>query len=460
VNVTKSGTASAPLIIREYPGEVPIIDQTGVTPPNGGSALLTLNNRSHVIIQGLTLQNYRTTSDAKTPIGILISGSGNGVHLLGNTVRNIEQNNTVPENFDANAHGILVQGTTATQLTNVVIDGNHVYDLRLGASEALVLNGNVTNFRVMNNIVHDCNNIGIDLIGYERTYNGPISPTAQDRARDGVVAGNVVYNIDSAFNPAYNGNLTTGGGDRSAAGIYVDGGSNIIIERNIVYACNYGVELASEDSSGTTNLITLRNNLIRHNQQAGIIMGGYNSNRGTTQQCLVANNTLYHNGTLDNFSGQISLQFYVTNCTFKNNILVATPTSQAMLVHFPSGGSAAQRNLGTTNIFRYNLYYSSAGAPQFEVFHLGSQQSYNSLAAWQGSTASNGDTGSSTGNPLFRQADPHNRSSATAYQLSPTSPAINTGESDTTYQPGSGEEDLFEKSRVRGGRVDRGAAEF
>lgn len=457
VNVTKNGTAAAPLIIREYPGEVPIIDQTGVTPANGGSALVTLTNRSHVIIQGLTLQNYRTADDNKTPIGILVSGSGSGVHLLGNTVRNIEQNNTVLGNFDANAHGILVEGTGTTQLTNIVIDGNHVYDLHLGASEALVLNGNVTNFRVVNNIVHDCNNIGIDLIGYEGTGPSP----AQDRARNGLVAGNVVYNIDSSFNPAYDGNLTTGGGERSAAGIYVDGGSSIIIEQNIVYACNYGVELASEDPAGTTDQITLRNNLIRHNQQAGLIMGGYNSGRGTTTQCLIANNTLYKNDFINPAepSGQIALQFYVTNCTFKNNILCPPAGRAEMVIHYPVGGASA-RELGTTNVFNHNLYYSTTGQPEFQAFHNGSRRTYSTLAAWQGSGVSGGDVGSSTGNPLFQLADPHDRSSATAYALSPTSPAINTGEPNSTYQPGSGEEDLFENSRIRGGRVDRGAAEF
>ena len=455
VNFTKSGTASAPIVFREYPGEVPVIDQTGVTPPDFDSALFTLSNRSHVIIQGFTLQNYRTTSDAKVPIGILISGSGSGVQLLGNTVRNIEQNNTVLGNFDANAHGILVRGTSATQLTNLVIDGNHLYDLRLGASEALVLNGNVTNFRVTNNVVHDCNNIGIDLIGYE----GTSSDSAQDRARNGLVAGNVVYDIDSSFNPAYNGNLTTGGGDRSAAGIYVDGGSNIIIERNIVYGCNYGVELASEDPAGTTDVITLRNNLIRHNQQAGIIMGGYNSGRGTTNLCVIANNTLHQNGTVDASGGQIALQFYITNCKFKNNILAPPAGRAEMVIHFPVGGGTA-RELGTTNVFNHNLYYSTTGQPEFQAFHNGVRQTYSSLAAWQASGVSGGDVGSSVGNPLFVQADPHDRARASEYELRSASPAINTGEPDTTYQPASGEEDLFEKSRVRGGRVDRGAAEF
>jgi len=45
-----------------------------------------------------------------------------------------------------------------------------------------------------------------------------------DQARNGVCTDNVVYNITSYGNPAY-------GKDRSADGLYVDGGKNIIIER-------------------------------------------------------------------------------------------------------------------------------------------------------------------------------------------------------------------------------------
>ena len=43
--------------------------------------------------------------------------------------------------------------------------GNEVYDNLLQSSEALVLNGNIDGFTVINN-VHDNNNIGYDFIGY------------------------------------------------------------------------------------------------------------------------------------------------------------------------------------------------------------------------------------------------------------------------------------------------------
>ena len=454
--VSVNGTAAQPIIFREYPGETPVFDMTSVTPTSSNGSVIRLNNRSHVTIQGLTLQNMKTTSASVVVIGIEIEGSGSGVRLLGNTIHHIEQNNATLGSFAPNGHGIAVYGTAATPISNLIIDGNHIHSLRLGASEAVALNGNVTTFQVNNNVIHDCNNIGIDFMGFEGT-----NPNEElDRARNGVCSGNTVYAIDSSFNPAYGGNFTTGGGSRAAAGIYVDGATNIIIERNVVHSCNYGVELASEsEDGGLADFITLRNNLLHHNQQAGLIMGGYAADLGSAENCLIANNTFFHNGTIDASGGQIQCQFYVRNCTFKNNIVWSPAADTLMFSQIPDeDGTSAQREFGTTNVFAYNLYFSSAGTPSFEVFHSGSVKTY-SLATWQTSGVSGGDAGSSVGDPKFSEGLPNTSSPTTAYELSAQSPALNTGQPGPAYQPGSGERDLLGHSRVRGGRVDRGADE-
>ena len=123
-------------------------------------------------------------------------GAGSHIELLKNNVHHIEQNF---EGRDAPGHGgngfgIAVYGTDAkTPITDLIIDGNEVHHLKTGSSESLVVNGNVTNFRITHNVVHDNNNIGIDVIGFERTAPDP----AVDQARDGVVSGNLVYNITS-----------------------------------------------------------------------------------------------------------------------------------------------------------------------------------------------------------------------------------------------------------------------
>jgi hypothetical protein len=72
-----------------------------------------------------------------------------------------------------------------------------------------------------------------------------------DQARDGVVSGNLVYNITSRGNPAY-------GNEESSDGIYVDGGTRILIEQNVMHDDDFGIELASEHKDRATSYITAR----------------------------------------------------------------------------------------------------------------------------------------------------------------------------------------------------------
>ena len=99
-----------------------------------------------------------------------------------------------------NAFGIAVYGTGGrVPISRLAIRGNEVHPLKTGSSESVVVNGNVTDFRIDHNVIHDNNNIGIDVIGHERTAPDP----DVDRARDGVVSRNLIYNITSRGNPAY-----------------------------------------------------------------------------------------------------------------------------------------------------------------------------------------------------------------------------------------------------------------
>jgi hypothetical protein len=459
VQVNVSGTASAPIVFRNYAGETPVMDLNGITPGADLSAIIRISNRSYVTIQGFEMKNFRTSDESRVPCGILVDGAAVGIKLIGNTIRSIEQNNPLKGNWDANAHGIAVYGTASTAISGLLIDGNELANLRLGASEALAINGNVDGFQVINNKVHDCNNIGIDAIGYERTN----ANASLDRARNGVILGNTVYNIDSAKNPAYSGDLTKGGGYRAAAGIYVDGGTKITVERNDVYACNFGVELASEHKTGKTDYIIVRNNLLRHNHGAGVIMGGYDENRGVTENCAVTNNTLYQNDALTTWSGQIQFQFYVKNNVFKNNILWGNSKTKQMVVHYPGSDTAStsQKEFGTGNVFSNNLYYvpgGSTSAVAFEVFTGGKFRSYKGVTAWQTSGKAGGDAGSSFANPKFATSSPTATAAASAFKLAAGSAAINTGT--PSVVPSLSELDLFGGVRISNGRMDRGADEY
>ena len=353
---------------------------------------------------------------------------------------------------------------------NLVINGSEVYALRTGASESVVLNGNVTQFRVSNDLVHDCNNVGIDFIGYE----GSAPTLALDRARHGVCVGKTIWNIDSAFNPAHGGNFSTGGGGTSAAGIYVDGGTQILIERNHVFRCNFGVELASEAASGFTDYITLRCNLLHHNQVAGLIMGGYNRLRGQTQFCQISGNTFYQNDTLPSpsYAGQIALQFYASHCSFRNNIVWANYATMQMWLHYPRDRLATlvQKEIGANVTLVYNRYFCSTGGIdnlEFGVFKNGEQQYHTKLDDWKTSVSGlQSDANSTSGSPGFSTATPNAPPAAptipdlVAIRASiawlSSSAAVNAGDPSVLL---SSEKDLFGQSRVAGGRLDIGADE-
>jgi hypothetical protein len=388
---------------QSYPGETVILDGEHLT-PDGRSALLVIQNKSYVRIQGFEIRSYRTDDRRRTPMGISVLGCGAHIELMHNNVHHIEQTFSGRDapGRGANAFGIAVYGTDAkTPITDLVIDGNEVHHLKTGSSESLVVNGNVTNFRITHNVVHDNNNIGIDIIGFERTAPDP----AVDQARDGVVTDNLVYNITSKGNPAY-------GNDQSSDGIYVDGGTRVLIERNIMHHVDFGIELASEHRGRTSSYVTARNNLIYACNTAGISIGGYGAERGGTDHCTVVNNTLYGNDTADTGSGEFQMQFNMTNNVFENNIVYAG--SRCLLT---SGKSGPLDGHTPTVSMDYNLYYCVSGS---EASKWGwSPASYVGFANYL--KASGNDQHSRFADPRF--VDP----SKSDFHVQTGSPAIDAG---------------------------------
>ncbi len=434
ITINVSGNARDGYVtFRSYPGETAILDGERLT-PEGRSGMLVISNKSYIRIQGFEIRNYRTGDRRRTPMGISVSGSGAHIELLNNNVHHIEQTFSGRDapGRGANAFGIAVYGTDAkTPITDLVIDGNEVHHLKTGSSESLVVNGNVTNFRITHNIVHDNNNIGIDVIGAERTAPDP----AADQARDGLVSGNLVYNITSRGNPAY-------GNDQSSDGIYVDGGARILIERNVIHHVDFGIELASEHRGRTTSHVTARNNLIYACNTAGISIGGYGAERGGTDHCAVVNNTLYENDTADTGSGEFQMQFNMTNNVFENNIVYAG--SRCLMTSSKSG--PVDSNTPTVSM-GYNVYYC-AGGPEASKWGW-FPASYSGFASYIGATGN--DRHSRFADPRFE--DPSNHD----FHLQRASPAIDAGTNAGAAVVGG--QDLDGGARVHGSNIDAGCYE-
>lgn len=281
VTIANSGTAGSPITFKNYSSTLPIIDGENLSSSVG--ALLSISSKNDIHISGFEIENL-TTSGSDVVMGISIDGTSTGVQIENCKIHDIHCVYSGKKERDA--HGIGVYGTDpTTPLDSLVLEGNEVYDCTLGQSESVVLNGNVTNFQVIGNRVHDNDNIGIDFIGYEGTAGSGDT----DRARNGICANNQVWDITSKNNKTY-------GGDICADGLYVDGGQNIVMERNLVYNSDIGIEAASEHKNKATDSVTIRNNVVYGCKGvAGISFGGSGSTNGVATNIKIYNNTLYDN---------------------------------------------------------------------------------------------------------------------------------------------------------------------
>jgi hypothetical protein len=379
---THSGNlAQGPITFASYPGELATIDGTGLPIPGGQNGLITLNNISYFIVEGFELRNYTTAKKTQVPLGIYIEGAGSGVQIVNNHIHAITTTaKTTPKQCGSDAFGLAAYGTAApASINGLVISGNEIDHLLTGCSETLSVDGNVDGYAVTSNIVHDDNNIGIANIGFEKLSPDP----AYDQARNGEVRGNTVYNITSYGNPDY-------GKQYAADGIYIDGGTQIVIEQNTIYATDLAIEMTSEHFGHVGSYSIARNNLIYGNNSNGLSIGGYGKARGGSDHITMVNNTLFNNDTKMTGSGEFQIQWYATNNIFANNIVYAGP--QALLIH---NFTKSEPDPAAVN---NNLYYAASGGAnalfQWNGVH------YKGFTKYQTGTGQDAQT--SFADPLFQ----------------------------------------------------------
>jgi hypothetical protein len=485
VNFPASGTASAPITFQSYPGQTAVIDGTGLScctsnPTSSGNetqGLINIVNQNYVIVSGFEIRNFTTGKAAYTAAGIWITGSGTGIQLLNNLVHNI----TTSSEKNGNAFGISVYGTSQTPITQLVISGNEVYDLKTGDSESVNVDGNVTYFKITNNLVHDNDNIGIAAIGYEG-----VGPVGYDEAMYGEISGNTVYNISGITNP--------GEGDSyDADGIYCDGCAYVTIERNLIMQVDYGVETTSENQVCQTNgtewsgpnntgtaatgkspcygrYATVRNNVFYNSNACGNSIGGYaaassrggeSNGGGSSYHDVFVNNTLYNNST-ESQVGEFQIQHQVGSAQgniYENNIVYAGAYN-VWIYSFVKSSTAYPAPPATLN---WNLYYSAADYVKGTSIVWEDVSSYKSYSAYQSTSGEDAD--SPNANPLFVDlgAIPPN------FDITASSPAINAGSTSLSCSVGwcdpngsspnsiYGSTDFIGNPRMNGSSIDIGA---
>jgi hypothetical protein len=504
VSFPNSGSAGEPIIFQSDPIVVgttvqpAVIDGTGLT-VSGTQGLITISGvRSHITVSGFEIRNLTSNTDSAVPCGVWITGSGTGIQILNNRIHNIVT--TSEEN--GNGCGLFAYGTSKTPITNLVVSGNELFDLKTGESESMTLNGNVTHFQITNNLVHDNDNIGIDIIGYERT-----GPTGYDQAGWGVVSGNTVYNISGIGNPGE-------GNSYDADGLYCDGCAYTTFERNVIMQVDYGIETTSENqrclASGTewpTGVVgvgtpaigkypcygmnaTVRNNLFYYENACGNSIGGYalattkgggSNGGGSSYHDVFVNNTLFDNGTqpgndsVGTPSGDFEIQNQVGSAQgniFENNIIyesAASPysTSPNMWIYsyvpFTQAYPLSLTYPPPPATLNWNLYDSAAGYLQGTSIVWGAVGTFPSFAAWQ--TASGEDANSVNANPEFvdLEDEPVN------LETTPSSPAVRAGSTSLPCSVGwcdpngsspnsiYGATDILGNPRTKGSHIDIGA---
>ncbi|MDX6365264.1 MAG: hypothetical protein QOK30_340, partial [Nocardioidaceae bacterium] len=255
------------ITIRPYRHEHVVLDGSALT-PRGTSAMVDIASSRRVVVEGLGITGYATRKLGVVPIGIYVHGASSHVTVRGNHVHAMGNYNPTLGSFDINAHGIAVYGDRPHHaISDLTITRNTVDHLVLGASESVVVNGNVDGWRITRNLIHDDNNIGIDAIGFEPTLPAPYRYRQVNRARNGQIADNTVYNIISKGNPAY---YEGGGWCNCADGIYVDGGTRIRVERNRIARDDIGIEVAAENPHGSADHVTVADNAVSRSAFVGI----------------------------------------------------------------------------------------------------------------------------------------------------------------------------------------------
>jgi parallel beta-helix repeat protein len=264
----RAGQPGAPIIIRGE-GRQAIID---------GSRLASSLQRD----QNVGLVELR--HDHVQLIGLsIVKAPGTAILLAANDL--LVEDNRVS---DAQLHGISThtdrqtnyRGRPGTMISRIRLIANLVERAPL-ARQGQAISLIADDFEVRGNHVRNSPREGIDI------WLG---------ARRGKVVDNVVH-------------------DNRAAGIYVDGASDVLIHRNRVYRNGSGIGVSSEDVNYRTRGVVVANNIVQENQDAGIFLWDDGSDRGFVgvQEVSILHNTLVGNRYAIYLSGRSNTGWIANN---------------------------------------------------------------------------------------------------------------------------------------------------
>lgn len=431
VNFSRSGNPGQGITLMAYPGEVPVIDGSNTT-VNGWDALVTISNQQYITVDGFDICNL-ISGKGTDPEGMTINGNSNHITVKNCNIYNIK--NTATLGDGRSGHAILILGNGTRSISNLTITGCTVHDTQTGTSENITVAGNVDSFAITHNKLYNIENIGIIIAGGDNL--NPKGNVQTNFARDGVVSDNELYNVSMA-----NSVDIWGQNNYGAIAIYVCGGANTIVERNIVHDCDRGIGLVSESNMYATKTTIVRNNFVYNNWRTGIYMGDYLNFTGSgTDSCYIVNNTLFQNdktvGAFGEIEGEIRLTEHCFNNVVRDNIIYARPTD--VFIH-------KYTTTGSGNVIDNNLYYTT-GTPQW-IWGSVAAKGITDFAKWK--IVSGVDANSVYGlDPLLVST------SLPDLHMQASSPAHNAGS--VISEQVNGSTDIDSNTRITNGKISIGA---
>ncbi len=363
-----------------FENETVTLRDTGLPSGDNDEVMIWISGLRYIKIIGFHVDGHKGN-------GIRVDGPGDHIEVRDCIVSNQIYSTNVPIGA---SHALLISGWLeyAGPLEHVIVDNCEIYNNSTGTpsgyNEAFTILGDVSDFQITNNYIHDNHYIGNDYIG-QPEYEG----TAFGIPTKGIIKGNVLEN--NGTNAPW------------CSGIYCDGAGfgnpdEILCEGNISIKNSFaGIELGDEHDNTVSGGWTVRRNVCYDNDYYGLTLASF----GTP----IKNTKIHNNVFYKNKMNQLSIgSAYVSHAALLNNIMVKS--GDYAFIYWSGGADA-------TITSDHNCWWPAGGEFQW------GGSSYIGLSAFQSATGQ--DQHSIEQDPLFVDPIDHD------FHLRANSPCIDKG---------------------------------
>ena len=346
--------------------------------------------------------------------GIGIFGSSHYIEVTDNYIHNNRTDVAALAAIRATAkYGLTTNQTYGNEFgsaDHIIIARNHITNWTTGFNQTLPTAGTETlsttadlqNLLIEDNLIVGGQFIGIDMIGksvdwwYDNNFPTlPIPP--QSWVRKAVIRNNTILSMKAGFGA-------------SDLGIYCDGCSEVVVERNRIEDCpGYGIYMSTEETNFLISQIIVRHNI---SLQCGTAQFGMGPGIGVSNPAIhgLSEHLRFAHNTAVKYKagGPVYRMNWIPGAKSLNNIF---KVSASVKVPYTWWG------VGATNTasINYNLYHGSPPTESWEKQGV----AYYPFATYQSVTGQ--DQQSLVSDPLFTSLATRN------VTLSASSPALNRG---------------------------------